>query len=289
MITVDAPIESAVVRRLTILPRGGSARIALAASIIIAGLAVIALCAPLLAPHDPTQGDLSNALAGSSAQHLLGTDQNGRDILSRLIYGGRTALLGPLGVTLLATAIGLPLGLLAGHVGSVVDSVVSRVWDVLLAFPTTVLGILLVAAIGPGYTGAIIAMAIAYVPLMGRMVRGATIVERQKPYVDACRVQGFSTARILFRHVLPAITPLVVAQATLNFGYSLLDLAGLAYLGLGVQPPTADWGQMLNTGQGGLVLGASSEMASAAIAILVAVVSVNLLGDALVNRAEASR
>lgn len=256
------------------------------AALILCVLVGVTLLAPWIAPHDPNQGDLLDTLSGSNADHLLGTDKNGRDVLSRLIYGGRSSFLGPLAVTALATAIGVPLGLISGYVGGIVDATVSRVFDVILSFPAIVLAVLLIATLRPGFTSAVIAVTIVHVPLLARVVRGATIVQRSRPYVLAADAQGFGPLRIMFRHITPNILGIVAAQCTLNFGYALLDLAGLSYLGLGVQPPTADWGQMLVSGQDGLVLGVYSEIGSAAMAILITVVAVNLLGDALARRAE---
>jgi peptide/nickel transport system permease protein len=170
-----------------------------------------------------------------------------------------------------------------------VDGTLGRVWDVMFAFPPLLLAIVIVAAFGAGFWTATLAIAIIYIPLLARVVRGVVLVEREKAYVDACKVQGFSGTRISARHVLPNVAPTIAAQSTLNFGYALLDLAGLAFLGLGVQPPTADWGQMLTDGRESLVLHSYSEVISASAAIALAVVAFNLVGDALSERAGRSR
>lgn len=256
---------------------------------IIVVLVLVAIFAPLIAPADPNAVDLTNALQPPSADHLLGTDSSGRDILSRLIYGTRTSLFGPLIVVLISTLVGIALGMLAGYKGGIVDGGLTRTWDVMFAFPPLLLAIVIVAAFGPGFWTTTLAIAIVYIPLLARVVRSVVLVEREKAYVDACKVQGYSGMRVAFRHVLPNVAPAIVAQATLNFGYALLDLAGLAFLGLGVQPPTADWGQMLTTGRDSLILHSYGEVISASVAIAVTVVCFNLVGDALSRQAGRSR
>jgi peptide/nickel transport system permease protein len=266
-------------------------RVSAPGAIVVSGavigiLVAVALLAPLIAPHDPTEIDLQSTFGGASVDHPLGTDESGRDVLSRLIYGARASLLGPLLVVALSTAIGVPLGLLAGYRGGAVDAILGRTWDVLLSFPALLLAIVILATVGIGFWTSVIAVTIAYVPLLARVVRGAVLVERAKPYVDAFRVLGYGSTRIVVHHVLPNIAPLVFAQATLNFGYALLDLAGLAFIGLGLQPPTPDWGQMLSSGRDALAFGSYLEVIAASVAIMVAVVSFNILGDALAARAE---
>jgi peptide/nickel transport system permease protein len=255
---------------------------------VIAVLVLVALLAPLIAPHDPNAINPLESLAGPSSSHPLGQDSAGRDLLSRLMFGARLSLLGPAAVVLLSLAVGIPLGLIAGWRGGWLDGLLSRSCDAILAFPPLLLAIVITAAFGADFKTAIIAIAITYVPLMIRVVRGLVLVERTKTYVDALRCQGFSTARITARHVLPNISRSIAAQGTLNFGYALIDLAGLAFLGLGVQPPTADWGAMLSDGRQSLLTN-SSECVYAALAIAVTVVSFNIVGDALTNWAERRR
>jgi peptide/nickel transport system permease protein len=287
MATPEAALPAFQRRRF--IPRAEAPLTAVVAGVVIVFLVVVALFAPLIAPADPNAVDLANALEPPSADHLLGTDSSGRDILSRLIVGTRTSLLGPLLVVLISTLAGVALGMLAGYKGGIVDGGLSRAWDVMFAFPPLLLAIVIVAAFGPGFWTTTLAIAIIYTPLLARVVRGVVLVEREKAYVDACKVQGYSGVRISFRHVLPNVAPAIAAQATLNFGYALLDLAGLAFLGLGVQPPTADWGQMLTTGRDSLILHSYGEVISASVAIAVTVVCFNLVGDALSRRAGRSR
>ena len=287
MATPEAALPAFQRRRF--IPRAEAPLAAVVAGMVILLLVVVAIFAPLIAPSDPNAVDLANALEPPSADHLLGTDSSGRDILSRLIVGTRTSLLGPLIVVFISTLVGVALGMLAGYRGGIVDGGLSRAWDVMFAFPPLLLAIVIVAAFGPGFWTTTLAISIIYTPLLARVVRGVVLVERERAYVDACKVQGYSGLRVAFRHVLPNVAPAIAAQATLNFGYALLDLAGLAFLGLGVQPPTPDWGQMLTTGRNSLILHSYGEVISASVAIAITVVCFNLVGDALSRRAGRSR
>jgi peptide/nickel transport system permease protein len=281
-VLTQQPVPS-VIRRRRILPRArGNAAIYIGGGVIVF-LVLVAILAPVLAPDDPNNIELSNTLQGPSADHPLGTDGSGRDILSRLIYGTRLSLAGPLLVVALSALLAIPLGLLAGFRGGFVDTILSRTWDAMFAFPPLLLAIVIVASFGPGFWTATIAITVIYIPLLARVVRGQVLVEREKAYIDAGRAQGFSSARLAGRHVLPNIAPTIIAQSTLNFGYALIDLAALAFLGLGVQPPTADWGAMLAEGRK-FILTNPEEMIFASIAISITVVAFNLLGDALTRR-----
>lgn len=280
MTTLDVATTVQSRRWMPRLP--GSIGLAVGSTIIVV-LLVVAVFAPLLAPHDPNAVSLSETLIGSSPGHLLGTDSAGRDILSRLVYGTRLSLLGPLAVVFMSVVIGVPAGLWAGYRGGWVDSVLSRLWDMVFGFPPLLLAIVIVATFGAGFWTATIAITITYIPLLTRVVRGVVIVECRNAYVDACRIQGFSAVRVCVFHILPNVAGTIVAQSTLNFGYALLDLAGLAFLGLGVQPPTADWGQMLSDGRQSILFSVT-EVVIASIAIAIAVIGFNLLGDALAKR-----
>lgn len=247
-----------------------------------------AIAAPLIAPHNPNTINPSASYAGPSPSYLLGQDAAGRDIFSRLIWGARLSLLGPAAVVSLSLLIGLPAGLVAGWRGGIADGVLSRTTDAVLAFPPLLLAIVIAATFGGGFRTAIIAITITYIPLMMRVTRALVLVEREKSYVDELQCQGFSTNRITWLHVLPNIRRGIAAQATLNFGYALIDLAGLAFLGLGVQPPTADWGAMLSEGRESLLIN-PMEVTAAAVVIAMTVVAVNVLGDALSSWSEAGR
>ncbi len=250
---------------------------------VIGLLLIVAAAAPLLAPHNPNTIQLSQTLSGISREHLLGTDAAGRDILSRLIYGTRLSLLGPLAVVLMSILIGVPAGLVAGYRGGWVDSVLSRIWDMVFGFPPLLLAIVIVATFGASFWTAVIAITITYIPLLTRVVRGVVLVECSNAYVDACRIQGFSGLRVCLFHILPNVAGTIVAQSTLNFGYALLDLAGLAFLGLGVQPPTPDWGQMLSDGRQSILFSVT-QVTVASVAVAVAVIAFNVLGDAIAKR-----
>jgi len=256
---------------------------------VLVVLIFVAAAAPLLAPHDPTAIDLTNTLAGTSPTHLLGTDQLGRDVFSRLIVGTRTSLLGPLVVLIGSTAVAVPLSLIAGYRRGWLDVGLSRIWDALFGFPTLLLAIAIVATFGPGFWTATLAVTIIYIPLLARVTRGAVLLEREKPYIEACRLQGYSQPRIIFAHVLPNIGTVVGAQAVLNFGYSLLDLAALSFLGFGVQPPTSDWGEMLTDGRSSLIQHSYLEVVSVSLAITLTVIAVNTFGYALADTGGARR
>lgn len=269
----------------TVVPRSRRRMpaIAVACIVLLAVLAIVTLVAPLLAPYDPDKGNLVESLTGPSAQHWLGTDGAGRDILSRLIYGARLSLLGPLLVVVAAAVIGVPLGVAAGYAGGWMDAFLSRTFDLIFAFPALLLAAVIVATFGPGFVTIVVAITVIYVPLMARVVRSRVAVERSKPYVDALRVQGFSAFRIATRHVIPGISTLIVGTTALYFGYALLDLAGLSFLGFGVQPPTPDWGSMLwYSGQAVYVTPLG--VVGPAAAIVVSVVALNLVGDWLIKR-----
>jgi peptide/nickel transport system permease protein len=251
---------------------------------VLAIITLAAVFAPWVAPYDPDAVDLMAFYAPPSPQHWLGTDGLGRDTLSRIIWGGRTALLGPLLVVVASTVVGILLGLLAGWRGGPVDAVLGRVFDVLFAFPSLLIAIMAVARFGKGLVAPVIAMSIAYAPFVARLTRSLVISERSRPYVSAYRVQGFGGSWIAMRRVLPNVSPIVGAQSTLNFGYVLAELAALSFLGLGVQPPTADWGSMINEAQAGMVGGHFLPAIAPAVAVVITVVAVNIIGEELSDR-----
>jgi peptide/nickel transport system permease protein len=256
----------------------------LVSAAVLAAMTLAAILAPLIAPYPPDQVDLGAVHAGPSAAHWLGTDSLGRDLLSRLIFGARTALLGPLLVVVTSTVLGILLGLLAGWRGGWLDAMLGRVFDVVFAFPSLLIAIMAVALFGKGLVAPVIAMSIAYAPFVARLTRSLVTAERSRPYVAAYRVQGFGGAWIAFRRVLPNVTPIVGAQSTLNFGYVLAELAALSFLGLGVQAPTADWGAMINEAQAGLIGGYFLPAIVPAVAVVVVVVAVNVIGEELSDR-----
>lgn len=254
---------------------------AVGGAIVLLLLLVMAF-APLLAPYDPVRGTLSDSLAppGGDSHYLLGADKNGRDVLSRLLYGTRTAVGGALLVVLISEIIGVPLGIWAAYKGGWIDEAVTRLFDMLLAFPPLLLAFAVVAAFGPGLGITAVALGILYVPFIARVVRSVTLVQKEMAYTEAARAMGYPQARVIFRHILPNCLSPVIVVSSLDIAYALLDLAALSFLGLGVQPPTPDWGTMLAEGQ--LVLLTAPHVALAAgFSIVVAVLGFNLLGDGL--------
>jgi peptide/nickel transport system permease protein len=258
--------------------------VALVAGGFIAALVVVAVFAPLLAPDNPNFADILGTNEGVSAAHLLGTDSFGRDLLSRLIFGARLSLLGPALIIAVSTVVGTALAIASAWFGGMFDQVVSRAADILFAFPGLIFAMLAVAMFGPGLIAPVIALSIAYTPYLMRVVRAAALRQRNLPYVAACYVEGLPARTICLRHLLPNVAPLLLVQATLSFGYALVDLAAVSYLGLGVQPPTAEWGLMVSTGQAAILAGHPQESISAGVMIICTVVAFNLLGERLAAR-----
>ncbi|MFD8983211.1 ABC transporter permease [Streptomyces sp. NPDC059564] len=247
-------------------------------------VALAAVLAPWLAPHDPNAVDFGSALANPSPDLLLGGDVSGRDTLSRLIAGARTSLLGPLGVVLLSTLLGTAIGVTAAWRGGWTDALLSRTSELLLAFPGLLLAMLLVTLYGRGLIAPVIALSLAYTPFVSRLARGLALTETAKPYLAAYRIQGFSGAWICVRHLVPNIAPVVLAQSTVTFGYALLDLAALSFLGLGVPPLTPDWGAMINDGQSAILDGAPLSALAPSLAVILTVVAFNVVGERLADR-----
>jgi peptide/nickel transport system permease protein len=244
-------------------------------------LVLVAICAPLVAPHDPNAIDPLHPFAAASASHPLGTDESGRDILSRLVHGARPSLAGPALVIVLSTLAGALLALTAAWRGGWSDATISRFLEILFAFPGLILAIVAAAVFGAGFVAPVLALSIAYVPIVARVLRAAALKERNLPYVAALQVQGASGLSICLRHLLPNLLPLIVVQAAIGFGYAMLDLAAISFLGLGVQPPTPDWGVMVANGQPAILDGHPQQSLYAAAVVVVAVVSFNLVGERL--------
>jgi peptide/nickel transport system permease protein len=248
---------------------------------VLGALVLLAITAPWLPLPDPRKVDIVNRWAPMSWEHLLGTDSNGRDILARLVWGTRTALLGPLVVTLSAVLVGVTLAIVAAWRGGWVDTVVSRLFDVTFAFPGILLALVSGAVFGIGLTSATTALAIAYTPYVGRVTRAAALAQVRLPYIEALLVQGQSPLRICVHHLLPNLSRIVLAQATVTFGYALVDLAALSFLGLGVQQTTPDWGVMVAAGQADILSGHPQQAVYAGIAIIIAVAAFTVVGERL--------
>ncbi|MCW6004326.1 ABC transporter permease [Micromonospora sp. CPCC 205371] len=251
-----------------------------AAAIVVAAI-VLAILGPTLTPHDPNASDLSRAFAPPEAGHPLGYDGQGRDLLSRLLAGARTSLIGPLAVVALAVTAGTAVAVAAVWAGGWVDSLVSAVLEVVFAFPGVLLAMLVAALFGAGLQAAVLALSVAYLPYTARLLRSAALTEREKPYIRALEVQGASGMTICLRHLVPNLAPLIAVQATLFFGYAMVDLAIISFFGLGVRPPSPDWGVMIAGGQSGVLQGYPAESLLAGACIVVLVVAVNILGERL--------
>lgn len=246
----------------------------------VAGTGLAALLAPWVAPSDPYTTDLGHILIGPSRHHPLGTDGIGRDVASRLIYGARWSLGAALAVSVLVTLIGLIVGAATGYLGGRVDRVATWIIDALLAFPTLLLALAVIAAVGPGLGGVPVALVVAGWATTARVVRSEVLSLRERDYVLAARATGASTTRVLVHHVLPNVLSPVLVLVTLEVGQLILALAGLSFLGLGVQSPTPEWGTMINEGRN-FLFRKPELMIYPGIAISVVAVAFNILGDQL--------
>lgn len=255
-------------------------RVALSGLIVVGLFAVAALAAPLLALHDPAAIHPSTRLSGPSLEYPLGTDHLGRDILSRLLFGARWSLGMAAVATLLVVTIGLAVGTVAGYYGGRLDQLLMRVVDVLLGFPSLVVALAIVGTLGPGIRSVIIGLASVWWVNYARIVRGLALTLRERDFVVAARALGAPVRHIMVRHLLPAIIPPVVVLASLEIGSLILALSALNFLGLGVQPPTPEWGAMLNEGRP-FFLTAPQLMIYPGLAITIVVIGFNLLGDGL--------
>jgi peptide/nickel transport system permease protein len=249
-------------------------------AVILALIVLSALLAPQISPYDPIDQDFVSQLQPPSASHLFGTDEFGRDIFSRVVYGARVALrVGVLADTI-ATALGVLLGVLAGFFGGRLDALITRLIDVMLAFPYLLLAMIVVAILGPGLNNAMVAIAIVYTPQIARVVRGVVLSVKEQEFIEAARAMGTGVVRTLDRHILPNIVSPIIVMATLTVGFMIVETAGLSFLGLGASPPTPEWGSMLATGRA-FMLTSPWIATFPGLAILVTVVAFNLIGDGL--------
>ncbi|HEY8370427.1 MAG TPA: ABC transporter permease, partial [Thermodesulfobacteriota bacterium] len=255
-------------------------RAALAGLLLLAALLGAALSAPLLTDHEPDRQNLAQALRPISVEHPLGTDHLGRDMLSRLLYGGRLSLvIGALAVAL-GLVVGVPLGAVSGFVGGWTDLVIQRFADTLLSLPGFLLALSLVSMLGVGLRNVVISVGVSAIPSFIRLVRGSVLSIREQTYVEAAKALGQTQPVIIFRHVLPNVLAPVIVHATLSLGSAILVAAGLGFLGLGVQPPTAEWGAMLGEGRQ-YIFRAPMLTTLPGLAIFLAVLGFNLVGDGL--------
>jgi peptide/nickel transport system permease protein len=268
-------------RRHPVMWRLWRRKLGLVGLAIVVVVALAAIFAPLVAPHDPIAQDLKKRFAGpGTAGFLLGSDAFGRDIFSRLIYGGRISLAIGLSASIVALGIGVPLGLLSGYRGGWIDGVMMRIVDVMLAFPYILLAIVIVGALGPGLRNTLIAISITSIPFYLRIMRSAVLSVRGLTFVDAARAIGASDARIMRTAILPAILPYVIVSFSISVGWLILEAAGLSFLGLGAQPPDAEWGSMLAEHRQYITIHPHTVYIPGLI-ILIVVIGLNLFGDAL--------
>ena len=255
-------------------------RVAMAGAVVLELVVIVAVAAPLIAPYDPIKIDASEALQEPGGRHLFGTDQFGRDIFSRVLYGGQLSLrIGLISVGI-ASLAGVVLGLLAGYYGGWISSVIMRLMDMLLAFPGILLALGIVAILGPSLINVMIAVGISSIPQYTRVVRASVLSLKSMAYVDAARVIGCGDRRIMFGHILPNILASLIVLATLGVASAILTAASLSFLGLGVQPPTPEWGALLNGGRD-LLRNGWWITTFPGLAIMVTVLAINLLGDGL--------
>lgn len=248
--------------------------------IILIILAIVAIFADFIAPYDYAKQDLLNAFQHPSAEHIFGTDEFGRDIFSRVIYGARMSLLVGFVSVGIALLVGGALGAISGYYGKHVDNIIMRLMDILLAIPQTLLAIAIVAALGTGLFNLMIAVGISSVPTYARIVRASVMTIRDEEYIEAARCSGTSNLKIILRHILPNCLAPVIVQVTLGIASAILSAAGMSFIGLGIQPPQPEWGNMLSSGRD-YIRGYSYMTMFPGLAIVITVLSLNLLGDGL--------
>jgi peptide/nickel transport system permease protein len=264
-------------RTLRILTRN---RLVMAGALMVLGLVLTAALAGLIAPYSPIANNVRAALQPPSELYFFGTDRFGRDVFSRVIYGSQVTLLVAFTSVLISAVVGVALGLVSGYFGGWIDNAIGRVFDVLFSFPALLLAIGVAAMLGPGMNNAVLAIAVVYAPLFGRVIRGPVLVERNKEYVEAARVLGAPTWRIILGHVFPNVLSPLTVQATITFSHAILLEAYLSFLGLGIQPPNPSWGTMLQEARTFLETAPWMSIFPG-VAIMLAVLAFNLLGDGI--------
>lgn len=255
-------------------------KLAMVSLVFLLVLTLVAIFAPVVAPYDPYTSDMPMALKGPSAEHLLGNDELGRDILSRIIYGAGVSLRVGLIAVGIALSVGMVVGSLAGYYGGRLDIVIMRFMDIMLAFPSILLAIALMAVLGRGVENAIIAIGIVSIPEYARIVRGSVMSVKENEYVQAARAIGNNDMQIIFKHILPNVMAPIIVRATLGISTAILETSALGFLGLGVVPPFAEWGTMLGSGRG-YMFNAPHLVFFPGIAITLTVMAFNLFGDGL--------
>ncbi len=256
------------------------------AAVVIGVTVIVAVIGPWIAPYDPNVTDGITLQFQSAPGHLLGYDANGRDVYSRLLAGARTSMLGPLVVVAVSMTLGVSIAIAAAWQGGRFDTVVSSALDIAFVFPGILLAILAAAVFGAGLFAAIVVLSLAYTPYIARVVRGSAMQQRAMPYIAALEVQGMSGWAICLRHLLPSVSGIVVAQATTFFAYAMVDIAAISFIGLGIQPPAADWGVMVFENRQGLAMGKPIPALVGGLCLIVVVIAFNVLGERLAQREE---
>jgi peptide/nickel transport system permease protein len=276
-VAADLPHESPSARAWRRLRKRKGAVVGL---VVIVLFILVAIFAPLIAPYDPTQQSWTSIRKAPSLQHWLGTDESGRDLFSRVIFGARASLLAGVVSISIALGLGVPIGLLAGYGGKWIDAVIGRITDAMLAIPFLILAIALAAFLGPSLQNAMIAIGLTATPIFVRLTRGQVMAVKVEDYVEAARAVGNPPVRVAVKHILPNIMPALIVQATISIATAIIAEASLSFLGLGQQPPAPSWGSMLNTAQRFLT-NAPWMAIWPGLAIFLAVLSFNVLGDGL--------
>jgi peptide/nickel transport system permease protein len=284
--TIDVPVRRS---RLSLLRATGA--VGMVSAAVIALAMIVAVVGRLVAPADPELATLSSSYIGplQVSGHPLGFDGQGRDVFSRLLAGAQTSMLGPLAVVLICMSLGTFFAISSAWRRGAYDAVVSSGLDVMFAFPALLLAIMAATVFGAGLWAAVMALSLAYTPYVARVLRGAALKERSQQYVAALEVQGASALSICTRHLIPNMAPLLVAQATILFGYAMVDLAAISFIGLGVQAPNPDWGVMVSENQSGVLQGYPLPALAPGLCIVVVVVAFNILGERLFARAQEER
>jgi peptide/nickel transport system permease protein len=274
----DIPAAPSQMRR--VLAELVSNRVTLTGLLVIAAMLLLALLTPWLAPHDPYSQNAFNANKGPGGGHLMGTDHFGRDVLSRVIWGTRVSLLVGIGAPLLAGVVGTLVGTFAGYFRGWFDRIVMRFADLLMSFPTLLLGVMIAAALGPGFTNVIAALSIALFPRFIRLARASTLTLCNEPYVEASIAAGRSSVQVIMRHIIPNLIGPIIVMATLWIATAIRLEASLSFLGLGTQPPSPSWGNIIRDGMNN-ILGTPYPTVFAGLAITISVLAFNMVGDAL--------
>jgi peptide/nickel transport system permease protein len=276
----DDEIPAQIPRWRRIFQQMRKSRLALPGGILVLVLVLLSFLAPWIAPHDPYHNDLTAMLTVPSWQHPFGTDELGRDILSRVLYGGRLSIMEGLFSVSLAMCVGVPIGMVAGYVGGWIDTVIMRLIDVMLAFPGVLLAVVIVSILGPDLVNAMIAVAVYTIPIFARLARSATLSVKGEPYVEACLTAGMGHVRILTRHIFPNIANTLWVMAALRVALAILTASSLSFLGLGAQSPSPEWGAMLSNGRNYILIAPSGAIFPGA-AIVLLVLGLNLFQDGL--------